>query len=112
MYGTIARLQVKPGSAEELAALTSSHEDVEVPGFIATYAYRSDRDPDEIWLAVLFEDRESYHRNAADPAQDARYRTMRELLAADPEWHDGEVMADPQRRATRSVGSGGAGGGY
>ena len=112
MYGTIARMQVKPGRAAELAALTSTYEDVGVPGFIATYAYRSDRDPDEVWLAVLFEDRESYHRNAADPAQDARYRQMRELLAADPEWHDGEVMGDPQSSTTRSVGGGGAGGGY
>ena len=34
-----------------------------------------------------------YH--AEDPAQDVRYREMRELLAADPEWHDGEIVSGP-----------------
>lgn len=92
MYGTVARLRPRPGMAERLLALQAGYGDLAIPGFIVSYAYRSDSDPDEYWLAVVFEDRESYRRNADDPAQDVRYREMRELLAADPEWHDGEIV--------------------
>jgi hypothetical protein len=43
-------------------------------------------------LAVLFTDREAYHRNADDPAQDRQFQLMRSFLENDPEWHDGEVI--------------------
>ena len=36
--------------------------------------------------------KDAYFTNANNPEQDARYRSMRELLDADPEWHDGEVI--------------------
>ena len=96
MYGTVARVRAKAGAGGQLSALQDQYEGLQVPGFVATYVYRSDADPDEYWLVVLFEDRESYHRNAQDPAQDERFRQMRELLAADPEWHDGEVISGPR----------------
>lgn len=95
MYGTVARLSARPGMADRLRALQASYDDLEVPGFVASYVYQSDADPDEYWLAVMFADRESYRRNAEDPAQDARYREMRDLLAEDPEWHDGEIVSAP-----------------
>lgn len=93
MYGTVARMRAKPGTGEQLKALVAEYEDVEVPGFVAAYVYRLDGSEDDYYMAVLFEDRESYRRNADDPAQDARYRRMRELLEADPKWHDGEVIS-------------------
>ena len=96
MYGTIARLRALPGSAEKLLALNEGYEGLEVPGFVATYVYRSDSDPDEYWMAVVFADRETYRRNADDPAQDVRYRELRALLATDPEWHDGEIISAPR----------------
>ncbi len=92
MYGTIARLKVKPDRVEALQQMTASYDDLEVPGFVGTHVYRMDADDTEYYLVVLFEDRESYRKNAEDPAQDRRYREMRELLAEDPEWHDGEVV--------------------
>lgn len=95
MYGTVARLRVRPGMGDRLQALQAEYEGLEVPGFIASYVYRSDAGPDEYWLAVVFQDRESYRRNAEAPEQDARFREMRELLAADPEWHDGEIVSGP-----------------
>ncbi len=49
-----------------------------------------------VHVARVFTDREAYRRNADDPAQDARYREMRALLAADPEWHDGEIVSGPR----------------
>jgi len=92
MYGTVARMRAKPGTGEQLKALAAEYEDIEVPGFVASYVYRLDDNPDDYYMAVLFEDRESYRRNAEDPAQDTRYRKMRALLEADPKWHDGEVI--------------------
>ena len=41
-----------------------------------------------------FQDRGTYDANADDPAMDAQYREYRELLEADPEWHDGEIETD------------------
>jgi hypothetical protein len=52
-----------------------------------------DRDPNELYMAVAFKDKESYVANARDPKQDERFRKMREFLAADPDWHDGEIIA-------------------
>ena len=34
MYGTIARLKVKPDSVEALQRLTASYDDLDVPGFV------------------------------------------------------------------------------
>jgi quinol monooxygenase YgiN len=92
MYGTIAHLRAKPGRGEELQALQSAYDDVGIPGMVATYVYRMDANPDEYMLAVVFKDRDTYRRNAEDPAQDVRYRQMMELLAGPPEWHDGEIV--------------------
>lgn len=92
MYGTIARLKVKPDGVEALQRLTASYDGLAVPGFVGTHVYRMDADETEYYLVVLFEDRQTYRKNADDPAQDRRYREMRELLAADPDWHDGEVV--------------------
>jgi quinol monooxygenase YgiN len=92
MYGTIARLKVKPDRVEALQRLTASYDDLAVPGFVGTHVYRMDADETEYYLVVMFQDRDTYRKNAEDPAQDRRYREMRELLVEDPEWHDGEVV--------------------
>lgn len=91
MYGTVARMRIKPDA--EGALLAQMREDVNrVPGFVSAHIYRSDVDPREFWLAVVFTDRESYRANADSPEQDQSYRQMRDLLEADPEWHDGEIV--------------------
>jgi heme-degrading monooxygenase HmoA len=91
MYGTVARMRVKPGMADRLALFSADSDDLQIPGFIGTYVYRMDKDPDEFYLVVMFDDKATYSRNAEDPAQDRRYLELRELLAEDPEWHDGEI---------------------
>lgn len=111
MYGTIARVRVKPGGAADLAAITSEYEALGVPGFVASYLYQADGDPDELWMSVIFVDRESYRLNAEDPAQDVRYREMRALLVADPEWHDGHIISTAGTGATAG-GPSAAGGGF
>ena len=91
MYGTVARLTAKPGSREALDEITRQVREEKPPGLVASYIYQMDSDPDEYYLAVVFESRESYRANAESPEQHARYERWRPLLAAEPEWHDGEV---------------------
>jgi quinol monooxygenase YgiN len=93
MYGTIARLRAKPGAHEQLMDLGTQDPVRRVPGFVTQYVYRSDTDPTEYWLAVVFESKEAYLANAASPAQDTSYQRLRELLTDDPEWHDGEIIS-------------------
>ena len=93
MYGTIARITVKPGSETHLAGLGEQYDQYRIPGHIATYVYRMDDNPSEYWLAVVFDSKESYRANAESPEQDARYQDLRALLTGDPEWHDGEVVS-------------------
>ena len=98
MYGTVARMRAKPGSGEQVLAVMREYEDIEIPGFVATYFYRLDDNENDYYMAVVFEDRESYRRNADEPAQDERYRRLRELLDDDPKWHDGEIIWVAEKR--------------
>jgi quinol monooxygenase YgiN len=91
MYGTVARMRAKPGAEAQLMALSGEFQG-QIPGLVNTYVYRADGEPDTYWMAVIFTDKDAYHRNAQSPEQDARYQQMRALLAADPEWHDGEIV--------------------
>ena len=92
MYGTIARLQVRPGAEKDLQEVLATIGARRVPGFVASHLYQMDENPRVLMLAVLFADRETYKRNADDPAQDREYQLMRGCLESDPEWHDGEIV--------------------
>src|SRR5687767_13654250 len=94
MYGTVARMKVKPGSLEALQQQMANLEsDLSAGGWRSTTVYQSDADPNELWIAVVFESKEAYRKNAESPEQNSRYEQMRALLDADPEWHDGEVIS-------------------
>jgi quinol monooxygenase YgiN len=103
MYGTVARCRIKPAMEEQFRQLFEGQmhafEVGQVPGFVATYTYRTNADPNEYYLAVMFESREAYWANAQSPDQDARYRQWLPLLEGEPEWHDSEIVAvyTPQR---------------
>ena len=92
MYGTIAKLKVKPGKVEALkdhmASVTSRHE----PGFVSVIVYQMDTDPNELYLAVLFENKETYVANANRPDTNADFEKMMQFLVTEPEWHDGTVV--------------------
>lgn len=92
MYGTVARVRIKPGMEEKFIEHLSSYERTNVPGFVATYLYRLDARPDDYYLVVIFDSKEAYVANAASPEQDKRYREFRALLEEDPKWHDGEIV--------------------
>ncbi len=92
MYGTVARFRIKPGMESRFDEVMKVYEGTDIPGAVDSWVYRTDEDPRTYFLSVLFEDRESYVKNAESPEQDHRYRVLRDLLEADPEWHDGEVV--------------------
>lgn len=92
MYGTVAKMRMKPGAEAKLQEQMQGFETLGVPGYVSSTVYRMDDDPNEIYLAVVFDSRETYHANAQSPEQDARYREMLALLEGEPEWHDGEIV--------------------
>lgn len=95
MYGTVARMKVKPGNEAALQALAEqmATEDMQsVRGYLGEVVYRLDSGDGVYMLAVLFTDKAAYDANAQDPKQHTRYQALRDLLAADPEWNDGEVI--------------------
>jgi hypothetical protein len=92
MYGTVARLRAKPSAQAEIAALAREMRGVTIPGMVGDYLYHLDNAADEYYLAAIFETKAAYIANANSPEQDARYRRLRALLVADPEWHDGEIL--------------------
>jgi quinol monooxygenase YgiN len=96
MYGTVARMVAKPGGEAALMDLLRQFDQRKPQGALGVYTYRMDSDPNEFYLVAVFRDRESYVTNAESPEQDAEYRKMRDLLMADPEWHDGEMAYSSQ----------------
>ena len=92
MYGTVAKMKANPGSGSFLVEMGRQLDNDPPPGMVAMMVYQMDADPNEYMMAVVFEDRESYVRNAESPEQHARYEEYRAWLAEDPEWHDGEVV--------------------
>jgi hypothetical protein len=92
MYGTVARMRVKSGELDQVRKLMEVEMAREVKGYVGSYVYKMDRDENEIMLAVLFDDKNTYVANADDPSQDEMYQKLRALLTEDPEWNDGEVI--------------------
>jgi heme-degrading monooxygenase HmoA len=92
MYGTVAHLRVKPGMEAQFEQVAREIGVGRAPGQIAVYAYRMDRDSREYYLAAVFESREAYHANAASPEQHARFMQLMQVLEAEPEWNDGEIV--------------------
>jgi len=90
MYGTIARVRIKPGMEEQLLVLDAVME--RDPGEVASYVYRMDAEPGIFYMVAIFESKEAYVANADRPEADARYQQMHAYFVGEPEWHDGEIV--------------------
>lgn len=97
MFGTVGHLRLKPENRDRLVAELSDPVFESVEGYRRSYLLFDENDPEHAILAVAFDDRETYFRNADDPAQDERYRRMRALLEEDPTWTDGEWIVGPAK---------------
>ncbi|MBI3648712.1 MAG: antibiotic biosynthesis monooxygenase [Actinobacteria bacterium] len=93
MYGTVARVRVKPENREALLKVFEEQGyQMKVEGFVTSNVL-FENEGDVAWLFAVFEDRASYDRNAGDPGQHERYLEYRALMEEDPEWHDGEIRS-------------------
>jgi quinol monooxygenase YgiN len=91
MYGTIAKLQSKPGAIDELSNIGDGRKPA---GYIGSLVFKSDNDPNELWLVAIFKDKETYFANASSPEQEKEFTSLMKFLKGEPEWHDGEVVFD------------------
>jgi len=94
MYGTIARMKTKHGALQALRNM-ESHQP---KGMVATYVYRMDQNPEELWMAVVFESKEAYRANADSPEQNKEFLLLMENLVEEPVWHDGEIILESKAR--------------
>ena len=91
MYGSVFRMRPKSGMAQQLRDVMMNN-DRRPKGMVAAYLLSEDAS-ETVWGLAVFEDQQTYRDNANDPEQDVQYRRFRELLEADPEWHDGSIDA-------------------
>ncbi len=94
MFGTMLQATPIPGKEWALRSFLLT----EVPdrftaidGIVAQYLLEPSI-PGETWVGfIVFESESTYRQNAADPEQHQWYLRLRQLLAADPVWHDGQI---------------------
>ena len=97
---TVWRMKALPGKVGELREIMAARLDeprLRAAGWQASVVGTSKDNPDEVWGTVTWDNTENYMKNANSPEQNKWYEQMRGLLAADPEWHDCDVLED--RRA-------------
>jgi quinol monooxygenase YgiN len=94
MFGSVAKVKLKPGSFDKMLDLMKGLEGRPVKGRVFNAVFRSQSDPDEVWSVVGFEDEATYRANADDPQTAAQAKQWQQLMAAPPEWHDGEIVWD------------------
>jgi len=58
MYGTVARLQLKPGAEANLKAEIDKYPGPKIPGFVSTMVYWMDGNANEWYVAVAFRDKQ------------------------------------------------------
>lgn len=92
MYGTVAYLRLKPGAEARFQQHVHDFEAAKVPGYAFLQLFRLHANSSAYVMVVGFATKADYVANADSPEQNARYLEYRELLDAEPEWHDGEIV--------------------
>lgn len=95
MYGTVGRAHVKPENRDRLVEVMMKPEYENVPGYRRAYMMFPTNREDEVLIVAVFQDKDSYVRNADDPAQHQRYLEYRAILEDEPQWSDGEWLEAP-----------------
>jgi hypothetical protein len=88
MYGTISKMKILPGKEEDMKNLAQQRP----PGLVFEHIYKLDSGDNDYMMVVGFESKEAYKANADSPEMNEMYLEYRKFLAADPEWHDGEII--------------------
>ena len=95
MYGTVANIRVKSGHQDDLIKLMQEWNDErrpKIPGAQTGYVVQLDSDPQDLIMIGIFDDKDTYVKNADDPDQDRWFRRIMEHLESEPAWHDGEFI--------------------
>lgn len=94
MFGTLGRMKAKPGKLEELKAHLSDPQAAGTPGYRGSYMLVAE-EGDEVVVAVMYEDRDSYFEMVHLPSTDENYQRLLTLIDGEPSWTDGEWIAGP-----------------
>lgn len=92
MYGTVARIKVKPGKFDDLMAWGQQADQSDPQGPGAMLVFRMDSDPNEVYMVIAAPSREAYRAESESEHRHQRYLEMLQFLDGEPEWHDGEVI--------------------
>ncbi len=94
MYGTVARIHVKPGMQEAFMgwAKENAGQARLIPGHVETLVYQMDANPDVLFVVMLFESHEAYRDYVVSADQAGEFEQMKAFLAVEPEWHDGDAL--------------------
>lgn len=95
MFGTVYSMRPKPGQEQAIAEHLRRWERERRPvvsGTVAGYLFKSKSRPGELIGVAVFDSEANYKANADDPSQGRWYGELREMLQADPEWNDGDVL--------------------
>jgi heme-degrading monooxygenase HmoA len=85
-------MRPKPGKRDELVAMISTPPSgAAANGFRGAYLLKAD-EGDEVVVAVMYEDRDSYFAMVHDPQTEENFGKIMELLEAEPSWTDGEWL--------------------
>src|SRR5207247_8591257 len=98
MFGTVARYRLKPGHEKQFMDEMGSFENEPPAGWVYHTIFRSTKDPNELWLRVVFESEDTYRKNADSPEMDREYRNIHEPLAGEPEWQYGNLIRPAVRQ--------------
>ena len=74
MYGTVARMVVKPANREKMRAVMEG-DTRKVAGAIGTYTLM-ENDSDNVWLFAIFEDKATYDRERGRPGDERDVRPV------------------------------------
>jgi hypothetical protein len=99
MFGTVGRAHIRPENKDKLIEALKDPAYLEVPGYRRSYLMFPENREGEVVIVAVFEDADSYWKNANDPAQNERYQRYRALLEDEPEWSDGEWIEAPEGSA-------------
>ena len=95
MYGTLGRMKVKPGKVEDVIGYLKNPPSGDArKGYRGAYLLVAEEDG-EVVVAVMYEDKDAYFAMVHDPATEANYPKLLELLEDEPSWTDGEWIAGP-----------------
>jgi quinol monooxygenase YgiN len=100
MWIQIIKMRLKPGSDADLMALVDQLKAIEQPGsgLVRSTAARDQKDPNSIYIIVVFESEEKARAREGDERRQAGLQPVRETMArifdGPPEFIDLEVIAE------------------